>query len=49
MSLEDIITIRLVNVRTNAKAVGKETESGKMFQGKAELLESILEEYEGLT
>jgi len=46
--LKLIVERRLKNARANATAVGIETITGKMFTGKAELLENILEEYKAL-
>ena len=43
--LRKIVEQRLKNAKSNALAVGTETVTGKMFTGKAELLESILDEY----
>ena len=47
--LRKIVEQRLKNAKTNALAVGTETPTGKIFTGKAELLDSILQEYVTLT
>lgn len=47
--LRKIVEQRFKNAKANALAVGTETPTGKMFTGKAELLDSILEEYVALT
>lgn len=46
--LRKIVEQRLKNAKANALAVGTETVTGKMFTSKAELLESILDEYVAL-
>ena len=44
--LKKIIENRLKNAKKNAERIGLKTDIGKMFKSKAELLESILEEYQ---
>jgi hypothetical protein len=46
--LEQIVKTRMKHAFGNANTIGKDTPTGKIFVGKGELLESILEEWEGI-